>query len=127
MNCDELSIKLMTLYCPHTSHIVNHFLAESVVPSLWREAIVEKKTNPLEYKNLRASQTLFKVLERAMKMQIKNNLTNFLLLSSMQSEFRTLYSSSSALPHILDDIVLAFNQSKYTLLVLLDFNQAFDT
>lgn len=137
MGCDEINIKIIRLCCPHIvpyiTHIVNHCLTESVVPSLWRQAVVQvipKKSNPLEYKDLRAISilpTLSKVLEKAMEIQIKNHIANFSLLPSMQSGFRKGYSCSTALLHIVDDIVRAFDKGKYTILVLLDFSRAFDT
>lgn len=135
--CDELNIKLIKLCCPfiipYITHVVNFCFQENVYPTEWKNAIVRvlpKKSNPSEYKDLRAISilpTLSKIIERAMEVQLRNHLTNFDLLPPVQSGFRKGYSCATALLHVVDDIIRATDRGDCTVLVLLDFSRAFDT
>lgn len=135
--CDFLNSKLLRLCCPHIvpyiTHIINHCLNESVVPDLWKRAVISvlpKKQNPKEHKDLRAVSILpflSKILERAMEIQIRDHINNYSLIPDVQSGFRKGYSCATALLHIVDDIFRATDDGMCTLLVMLDFSRAFDT
>lgn len=135
--CDGLNIKMISLCCPHIipylTHIVNVCLLDSVFPTVWKRAVVTalpKKSNPEEFKDLRAISilpTLSKIIEKIMETQIREYTSELSLLPPVQSGFRSGHSCTTALLHIVDDIVRATDQGLCTILILLDFSRAFDT
>lgn len=85
---------------------------------------------PMDLKYLRPISilpALSKVFEKVMDKQIRRYLEDHHLLPECQSGFRTNHSCESALLNIIDDIITAEENNKYTILVLLDFSKAFDT
>lgn len=135
--CDGLNIKMITLCCPHIipylTHIVNICLLDSVFPTAWKSAVITvlpKKPDPGELKDLRAISilpTLSKLVEKIMENQIREYISEVSLLPLVQSGFRSGHSCTTALLHIVDDIMRATDQGLCTILVLLDFSRAFDT
>lgn len=134
---DGINVKLLKLCCPHIipyiTHIINFILTENVFPTMWRSAVVSvlpKTSNPEEYKDLRAISvlpTLSKICEKIMEQQLKEWLTQNDLIPSIQSGFRPGHSCTTALLHIVDDVIGATDQGLCTVLILLDFSRAFDT
>lgn len=135
--CDGLNITLIKLCCPHIipyfTHIINYCLLNNVFPVMWKSAVVTvlpKKSNPEEYKDLRAISILpafSKIIEKIMEKQLRVYLLENEVIPTFQSGFRPGYSCSTALLHVVDDIMGATDQGLYTVLVLLDFSRAFDT
>ncbi|MDW0176924.1 MAG: reverse transcriptase family protein [Nitrososphaeraceae archaeon] len=70
---------------------------------------------------------LSKVFERIIHSQLVNFLDTHKLLDPFQSGFRTGHSTSTALVKVTDDIRLAMNNTQITILVLLDFSNAFNS
>lgn len=134
---DGINIKLLKLCCPHIvpyiTHIINFILTENVFPAMWKSSVISvlpKVPNPEEYKDLRAISilpTLSKVCEKIMELQLKEYLSYNDLIPSIQSGFRAGHSCTTALLHIVDDIIGATDQGLCTVLILLDFSRAFDT
>lgn len=135
--CDGLNAKLLKLCCPHIipyiTDLINFCLVQNVFPSEWKKAVVTvlpKKSNPEEFKDLRAISilpTLSKLIEKIMEMQLRQYLVQNNLIPTTQSGFRPGHSCTTALLDIVDDIIGATDRGMCTCLVLLDFSRAFDT
>jgi hypothetical protein len=61
-----------------------------------------------------------------MACQMNKHIQNFGLLCSFQSGFRRHHSTTTAILKVTEDIRLNFEDEQATVLVMLDFTQAFD-
>ena len=68
-----------------------------------------------------------KVLEKVVAARIKNHLQSCDLLEPLQSAYRQFHSTETALVKVFNDLVLAQDDKKAGIPVLLDLNAAFDT
>lgn len=135
--CDGINITMLKLCCPHIipylTHIVNHCLGENTFPAMWKRAVVTvlpKKPNPEILKDLRCISilpTLSKIIEKIMEIQLREHLELNSLIPIIQSGFRPGHSCTTALLHIVDEVITATDKGLCTVLVSLDFSRAFDT
>ena len=135
--CDGINITMLKLCCPHIipylTHIVNHCLIENTFPAMWKRAVVSvlpKKANPEILKDLRCISilpTLSKIVEKIMELQLREHLEQNSLIPIIQSGFRPGHSCTTALLHIVDEVITATDKGLCTILVSLDFSRAFDT
>ena len=110
-------------------------LLSGLFPSAFKSAIVKpllKKTtlNPEILKNYRPVSNLFflsKILEKVVLRQLSNNLLTNTLFYSHQSAYRAGHSTETALLKIVNDLLSALDENKFSLLSLLDLSAAFDT
>ena len=120
---------------PFTTDIINTSLKSGTVPDSFKSAIVRpllKKHNldPNELKNYRPISNLCflsKLLEKVVLNQLNFHLSTNNLLNPFQSAYRQSHSTETALLHILNDLLLATDSGKVSLLTLLDLSAAFDT
>lgn len=134
---DGLNIKMIKLCSPHIVpflvHIINFCLTQNVFPNAWKSAVitaVPKKSNPVEFRDLRAISILpvfSKIIEKIIEEQLRRYLIEKKVLPPIQSGFRSGYSCTTALLHVVDDVSAAIDKGHCTILVLLDFSRAFDT
>lgn len=137
IGCDGINITLIKLCCPHilpyVTHIINFCLTENAFPTMWKRAVVTvlpKKVSPEDYKDLRAISILpafSKIFEKIIEHQIRPYLLHNNIIPSVQSGFRSGHSCTTALLHIVDDIMGSTDRGQCTVLTLLDFSRAFDT
>ena len=123
---DELS--------PAISSIINLFLESGEFPEEWKGALVKptikKPKLELIKKNFRPVsnlQFLSKLTEKAVAQQAVSHVITHGLLPVLQSAYRPLHSTETALPRVRNDILLNMNKQQVTLLVFLDLSAAFDT
>ena len=114
--------------------LINLSLVSGQFPSHWKVALVQpllkKPGLELRYSNLRPIshlQYVSKLVEGAATQQILQHLTKNSLFPSTQSAYRQFHSTETTLLRIKNDILLAMDQQKVTLLILLDLSAAFDT
>ena len=120
---------------PFITDIINTSLKSGTVPDSFKSAIVRpllKKHNldPNELKNYRPISNLCflsKLLEKVVLNQLNFHLSTNNLLNPFQSAYRQSHSTETALLHILNDLLLATDSGKVSLLILLDLSAAFDT
>ena len=100
----------------------------------WKCALVnpllKKSGLDLVFKNCRPVSNLqyvSKLIERAVFNQVRDHMVANGIYPMFQSAFRPRHSTEMALVRIMNDILLAMNSRRVTLLALLDLSAAFDT
>lgn len=134
---DGLNINIIKYCCPiilpYVVHIINYCIIHSIFPNSWKRGLVlplPKNNNPTEYKDLRPISilpVLSKLLEKIINMQLRKHLDKYSIISEVQSGFRPGYSCTTVLMRVTDELLLATDQGKVSVLALLDFSKAFDT
>ena len=113
-------------------HIINLCITTSDIPVLWKHSIVHpifKSGDPSDPSNFRPISILpviSKIVERAVQRQLYYYLSANHLLSPTQHGFRPRHSTETALTCISDEIFLAFDTGKISLLCLIDLSKCFD-
>ncbi|KAJ8732167.1 hypothetical protein PYW08_014897 [Mythimna loreyi] len=137
VGCDNISrhmiVSALDQLLPAISHIVNFSLSSRMFPSLWRKAYVRplpKVSNPTlssHFRPISILPFLSKVLEACVHKQFSNFIYQNSLISPFQSGFRPGHSTVTALLKVTDDIRRGMEDTKVTILVLIDFSNAFNT
>ncbi|CAG9138106.1 unnamed protein product [Plutella xylostella] len=123
---------LLDILLPAITHIINHSLDSGNFPDLWRKAYViplPKISNPSSlnhYRPISILPFLSKVLESIVHRQLTAFLCNGGLLNPYQSGFRAGHSTTTALLKVTEDIRSGMENRMITVLVLIDFSNAFN-
>lgn len=120
---------------PVIKSIVNASLQSGMFPECLKHAIVTPRLkkpslDPDVCANFRPVSNLSflsKVLEKAVAEQLSHHLQRHKLFEPLQSAYRPLHSTETALVRVHDDICRAIGERKVVLLVMLDLSAAFDT
>ena len=87
----------------------------------------ESKTDPKNYHLVLLLPLVSKVIEKVIHNQTKILLSKNYILYKYQSGFRKSFSTNSCLTLLTDKINKGFESGKYTGLILIDLQKAFDT
>jgi hypothetical protein len=117
---------------PVLSHLFNYCLQYSCFPEMWKRAVifpipkVSKPVNAKDYRPISLLPVIAKILEKLVFDQIIEYINKYNILDPLQSGFRKLHSTGTALLRIVEDIRLGLSRNEITVLVLFDFSKAFD-
>ena len=117
----------------HITFIINKSITSGIFPTMWKQSRIvplPKKSNPTELSDIRPIRilpSLSKVYELILKEQISTFVFDNNIIPPIQSGFRSLDSTTTALLHITDELFKATGQRKISCLVLLDYSKASDT
>jgi hypothetical protein len=120
---------LLQVVLPALTHLFNFIFTCSEFSSRWKCAVVlpvPKVSKSAGFSNFRPIgllPCLSKVCEVLMAGQMNGHIRNFWLLCPFHSEFRRHHSTTTAVLKVTEDIRLNLEA---TVLVMLDFTQAFD-
>lgn len=124
-------IPILDTLLPPVTHIINFSLSTGNFPTSWREAIViplPKITSPTlinHYRPISILPFFSKVLEYIAFKQFSAFLITYNLFNPFQSGFRPGHSTTTALLKVTEDIRVGMEDTKLTILVLIDFSNAF--
>ena len=115
--------------------MINDCFQSGTVPSVFKQAIVKpllkkQDLDPNKLSNYRPVSNLSflsKLLEKLALHQMLDHVSKYDLLARFQSAYRTHHSTETALLRVLNDLLVASDDSKVSLLTLLDLSAAFDT
>ncbi|XP_050558188.1 uncharacterized protein LOC126912056 [Spodoptera frugiperda] len=128
----SMIIPILDYILPSITHIINFSLFSGQFPSLWRNAYVRplpKITNPSlpsHFRPISILPFLSKVLEACAHKQFSCFIARHNLLSPLQSGFRPGHSTATALLKVTGDIREGIGETKVTIMVLIDFSNAFN-
>ena len=118
----------------HITAITNFSLSQAVFPYCFKQAVVrpliKKQGLPTEMSNYRPVSNLSfisKVIERVVTSQLIKHLDQNSLAEKFQSAYKQYHSTETALTRVHNDILMAMDKQKVSLLVMLDLSAAFDT
>ena len=117
---------------PILLHIFDVSLQSCMFPDVWKHALIRpivKKKPALQAQDFRPISILCavsKVLESVAFSQMQDFITDRNLFDNQQSGFRKNHSTHTALIKIIDDFKEGIDNGRVTLMVSIDFKQAFD-
>ena len=88
---------------------------------------INSRTEVRNYRPISILSVVSKILEKSVYAQLDQYLTDHQILYSHQSDFRGTYSTDTCLIHLTDHVRTQISQGKYTGMVMLDLQKAFDT
>ena len=134
---DDISSFFIKISIEHTADIladiINSSFKNKFFPSRWKQAIVKpipKINNPLQpsdYRPISLLPAFSKIIEKISAKQMALFLKEHKLLDKLQSAYKNMHSTTTALLNVSDDIFKAIDESEVVLLTLLDYSKAFDT
>ena len=115
------------------TEIINNSIKWSIFPHRWKKAIVipipkcDEPTSEKDYRPISLLPIFSKILEKVIAIQLIEYFINTGLYDRFQSAYKKFHSTTTALLHILDEILRSMNRNEITVMTLLDYSKAFDT
>ena len=125
---------LRHIFAPILLLLINCSLLTSTLPTSHKRAILRPRikkpgldlSDPSNYRPISNLSFISKLVERAVHRQLSNYVESNSLLPLVQSGFRRLHSTETAVLKVYNDIILALDSGFIAVLLLLDFSSAFD-
>lgn len=134
-NIDNKIIKnLTTKAIVQLMYIINAILKIGYFPKIWKLAVVipipkpnKDLANPINYRPISLLTSLSKVAEKVILDRINRFNSDHKIIIDEQFGFRSGHNTAMQVARIAHAIILNYNKSNVTSLVLLDIEKAFDT
>ncbi len=133
---DKISAKLLqdasSVITKPITYLINLTISSGEIPSQWKEAKVTpifkagKKDDENNYCPIEVLPLVFKIMERAVQVQLLAFFEVNKVLSSYQSGFRTKHSTETAVVHLVDHILEHMDKQQLTGAAFIDLKKAFD-
>lgn len=114
-------------------YIINATIKLQYFPSVWKIATIipihkpgKDSTSPLSYRPISLLPSLAKIAERIIIERLNKHTDKAKILPKFQFGFRQKLGTDTQLVRIINDISVAFNQKKTTVMLLYDIEKAFD-
>ena len=125
----------LDILLPSITQIINSSLTSGTVPDQFKIAVVKPllksptldKNDLKNYRPISNLSFLSKVLEKAVLRQLHDHLQTNNLCNPFQSAYRSGCSTETALLRVVNDLLMAMDEDKISVLLLLDLSAAFDT
>ena len=134
---DNLPLKYLDKFIdaitPIFTQIINHSIATSSYPQLWKSALIIpinkilKPTSPNDTRPISNLSHLAKIYDSILTNQLSQYFETNKLFDRYQSGCRSGYSTQSALTYLLHHVRQGIEEGLVTVLVLFDLKKAFDT
>ncbi|CAH2108870.1 unnamed protein product [Euphydryas editha] len=131
--CSRMIRLIIPELLPLLTHLFNYSMSTCIYPSIWKKAHVvplskiNKPTLLSHYRPISILPFLSKVMEHVVHNQLSRYMASNCLLNPWQSGFRTGHSTVTALLKVSEDIRFAMDNRNLTIVVLLDFSNAFNS
>ena len=134
INIDNKLLRLAApAISPSLTHIFNLSLYHGFVPDDWKTARITpifkkkgSKEDPNNYRPISVVSTIAKILEKHIKLELMNYMTNNNLLASSLSAYIRHHSTETALLYLVDKCMSNINNSEINILCSLDLSKGFD-
>ncbi|MGL5469451.1 MAG: reverse transcriptase family protein [Shewanella sp.] len=133
---DKICIKMLKLcvdiILPVLTFIINTSLQTCSFPTVWKKSIlkpipkVRKPETASDFRPISILCVVSKVLEKLVYDQLLEYLNSKRVFDKLQSGFRKMHSTATALLKITEDLRMAIFKGNVTLMVFLDYSKAFD-
>ena len=127
-------VKKSINYSVHAlTEVINSSIKWSIFPEKWKKAIVipipkcDEPTLEKDYRPISLLNVFAKILEKVVAIQLIEYFINTGLFDKFQSAYKKYHSTTTALLHILDEILKSLDKNEITVMTLLDYSKAFDT
>jgi hypothetical protein len=126
-------LSVLDCILPIVTDIINSSFSNGEFPPLWRKAFViplpkvHNVTLPNQFRPISILPFLSKIAEAVAHKKLSQFVFTHKLLSPLQSGFRPSHSTSTALVKVTEDIRRGMENQLVTVLVLIDFSNAFNT
>jgi len=122
------------IFAPILLLLINCSLITATLPTSHKRAIIRPRikksgldpSDPSNYRPISNLSFISKLVERAVHRQLSHYVESNSLLPPVQSGFRRLHSTETAVLKLYNDIIMALDSGFITALLLLDFSSAFD-